>query len=116
MMVRSVALAALLGCVSAWAAAPPVTGAGAFTKEQLAWLDRNADEVEAHGQAGRFEEAEGAVRECLRLHERVLGRDHWQTRDERLIAEEWRRLANVPKARRKEVGRAIELQARGAQS
>src|SRR5262245_42355350 len=93
----------------AWAAAPPVKGAGPVSTEKIAWLNKTLLPTHEHAHAGRFEEAEELARRRLGLFQRVLGRDHWRTRDQRLNVERYQRLTKVPARRWQEVGRSVAL-------
>src|SRR5262245_9720631 len=114
-MRRGVGLFVLLACSTAWAAAPPVKGAGRFTKQEIAWLKQARQDVPAHAEAGRFAEAEKVVKQALELCERTLGRDHWQTTGVRLELERWQRLLQVPARRHAELGRSLALSHQGRQ-
>src|SRR5260370_30256424 len=90
----------LTGVTAAWAAAPPVKGSGRFAQEQIAWLNKALREINSRIEAGRFEDAEKLAGERLALCQRVLGQDHWQTQNERLLVEQLQRLTKVPAQKR----------------
>src|SRR5262245_12346621 len=94
---------------TSWSAAPPVKGARGLVAEQADWVTRTKREIDEHGHAGRFEQAEQLTRQRVALLQRVLGSDHWHTQDERLHLQEWVRLTKVPARQRAEVGRSVAL-------
>src|SRR5436309_39390 len=54
----------------------------------------------AFGRVGKFEEAQGPVREILELRKRVQGEDHFDTADVRRELEILKKLAALPEAGR----------------
>src|SRR5215471_18168694 len=56
----------------------------------------------AFGRVGKFDEAQGPVREILELRTRVQGEDHFETGDARREIETLKKLAALPKAGRVE--------------
>ncbi len=102
----------VLGIGSLWAAAPPVRGSRAFTEAELERLERLDARTLEHERAGRFAEAEKLARQSLALHERVLGRGHWQTSTVREYVENSGRLAKLPRKAQAAAARAAELRER----
>src|SRR5262245_56457312 len=86
----------LLGLATVEAAAPPSRGPvrlDADRQQQVDLLDEQAAEALA---AGRFEVAVAKQRQVVALRARWQGKRHWQTVDEQLLLEKWRRLVRVP--------------------
>jgi CHAT domain-containing protein/tetratricopeptide (TPR) repeat protein len=54
----------------------------------------------AFGRAGKYEDAQGPVREILELRTRLLGNDHFETADARREIETLKKLAALPEASR----------------
>src|SRR5262245_55611719 len=97
---RATMLALLVGATAAMAAAPPLRPwkLSEEQERQAALLLKQADQS---GQSGDFERAENLMRQRLELHERILGKWHWETVDDRLDVESWRNLTKLSPANRK---------------
>jgi CHAT domain-containing protein/tetratricopeptide (TPR) repeat protein len=99
----------LLTTTALYAAAPPPWPGRALTAEERREVARLQDRMETHRLKGEFEEVGRLARRVIELRERCQGPYHWETREERFKAEQWRRWSEVKPADRPRLLRASAL-------
>jgi tetratricopeptide (TPR) repeat protein len=90
-------------------AAPPAAGPVRLDLTQHLQMVALGTQLYRAGAAGRFEDAEQLALRLVTLREQWLGKGHWQTRDARVLAEQWRLRAKVAPPHRRDVARAWTL-------
>jgi tetratricopeptide (TPR) repeat protein len=106
-----VLLVVLLTGVGLHAAAPPPRRA--FALADLRQAQRLEAEAYRHAQAGRFAQALRCDGEALALRRRWQGEKHHQVQGSRVKVERWRRLADLPSAKQKQMGEALRRESAG---
>jgi CHAT domain-containing protein/Tfp pilus assembly protein PilF len=80
-----------------------------LSKVDAEWVQKKYQEAVAFGRVGKYDEAQGPVREILARVADKLGRDHPSTDDWRREIEELKKLAALPEAGRVEYMRTYKL-------
>ncbi len=80
-----------------------------LSKADAEWVQKKHAEAVAFGRAGKYEEAQGPVREILALVADKLGKDHYATGDWRREIEGLKTLAALPEAGRAEYRKTYVL-------
>jgi CHAT domain-containing protein/tetratricopeptide (TPR) repeat protein len=80
-----------------------------LSKADAEWSQKKYAEAVAFGRAGKFDEAQGPVREILDLCIRELGEDHFTTKDYRREIKALQKLAALPEASRAEYVKTYTL-------
>jgi CHAT domain-containing protein/tetratricopeptide (TPR) repeat protein len=105
---------ALVVCSLTLAAPPggeekPATPLRELSKADAEWVQKTYEKAVEFGRAGKYEEAQGPVREILALVADKLGKDHYATGDWRREIEGLKALAALPEAGRAEYRKTYVL-------
>jgi CHAT domain-containing protein/Tfp pilus assembly protein PilF len=88
---------------------PPASPLRQLSRTDEEWEKELRAKAVAFGRVGKYEEAEGPVREILELRTRTLGENHFATADTRREIETLKRLAAMPEADRIAYSRTYAL-------